>query len=197
MIDLLEQIVRRPDDPSAAEAENHLRLLLGGSYTLLCPAAQTSLITAEQLSSFRDLGDPSLAIVAMAKAFESQLGASFLDPFCAFLRDLGFSWYPAQAEPRRSLLIRGRRNEKLMLGDIASVLSYGSPEVAAFAKGRGFDLPAVIKAIRTVTEHGGDAKHKHAFSTVLARQIKERWLRGEVFGQGVFSPLMVIDGPRA
>lgn len=47
--------------------------LLGARYSLLCPAAQTSLIAAEQLSSFRDLGDPSLVIVAVAKAFESQL----------------------------------------------------------------------------------------------------------------------------
>ena len=48
IINILERLVARLGEPSRQEAEEYLRGVLGGTFSLLCTEAQTSLIAAEQ-----------------------------------------------------------------------------------------------------------------------------------------------------
>jgi hypothetical protein len=189
IIDLLERVLKHLGEPALAAVEESLRQTLGGTYSLLCPEAQACLVTAEQLSQFRELADPSVVVVAIAKAFESQLEMTFLRPLCEYLQKKGFSRYPTAAEPRRSLLIGGRINRKLMLGDIARLLESGEQELEQFASTRGIGLATLVKTIREVAEKAGEAKHTNAFSLFAAKRLKDRWLKGEPFGNSIFMSL--------
>ena len=193
VIVLLERVVKLLGEPSKAESEEYLRQVLGGVYSLLCPEAQSSLVTAEQLSRVRDLADPSHVVVAVAKAFEAQLMTGFLKPFCRFLVTKGLSYYPVDS--RRQLLRGGRLNDSCKLFDIAGVLDSGLPEVGEFAKSRGVDLASLAPAVREVSEEGGKAKHRNTFSADCAKRLKEKWLRGAPFGDNIFAPPVKVDAP--
>ena len=160
-------------------------------FSLLCPEAQSSLVTAEQVSRFRDLGDPSVVVVEVAKAFESQLETSFLEPFCDFLVKKRIQYYGVESRP--PLLKGWRLNDRWMLVDVATLLDSGLPEVEEFAASRGFSIAALIAPIREVAKEGGKAKHRNAFPLDGAKRLKEKWVRGVPFGKNIFAPLVKLD----
>ena len=191
VIGLLERVVKLLGEPSKVEAEAYLGQVLGGVFSLLCREAQSSLVTAEQLSRFRDLGDPSVVVIEVAKAFESQLETSFLERFCVFLVKRRIQYYGVDSRP--PLLKGWRLNDRWMLVDIATLLDSGLPEVAEFAASRGVNLAGLIPIIRDVAKEGGKAKHRNSFSALGAKYLKDKWLRGEPFGNNIFAPLVRVD----
>ncbi|MGD0870234.1 MAG: hypothetical protein ABSB88_11825 [Bryobacteraceae bacterium] len=191
LIDLLQRLVERLGKPSRQEAEDYLRGVLGGTFSLLCTEAQTTLIAAEQLSRYRELTDPSLVVVELRKAFELQLKACFLKPLCNFLHREKDRWnYPADAAVRQRLMDRGRLNDEIMLGKIAELLESPQPEVEEFAQRQHVNLRELVDTMRKVSAQGGDGAHRAAFTEDRAQRLKEQWLRGAPFGAGIFSGLV-------
>jgi hypothetical protein len=193
LIGQLQRLVERLGEPSLQEAGDYLRGVLGGTFSLLSPEAQTPLIAAEQLSRYQELTDPGLVVVALRKAFELQLKAYFLKPLCNFLkREKNLLNYPPDAAVGRRLMCRGRLNGGIMLGRIAELLKNGPPEVEEFAQRLHVKLPELVNMIEEVSEQGGDAAHRAGFSKDGAQRLKERWLRGAPFGAGIFSALVAM-----
>jgi hypothetical protein len=192
LIDLLQRLVERLGEPSRQEAEDYLRGVLGGTFSLLCTEAQTTLIAAEQLSRYRELTDPSAVVVELRKAFELQLKAYFLKPLCSFLRQEKNRYnYPADVASSHRLMHGGRLNDGIMLGKIADLLERrGQPEVEEFAHKQHVNLRELVDTIEEVSAQGGEGAHRVGFAREGAHRLKEQWLRGAPFGTGIFSKLV-------
>lgn len=191
LIDVVERLVERLGEPSKREAEDYLRGVLGGTFSLLCPGAQNTLIAAEQLSRYRELTDPSVVVVELRKAFELQLKDYFLKLLLNFLRrEKNRRNYPEDAAVSHRLMNGGHLNDRIMLGKIAELLESGRPEVEEFAQKQHVNLRELAETVREVSKQGGDGAHRAGFNRDEAQRLKEQWLRGAPFGAGIFSALV-------
>ncbi len=197
VIDLLERLVEQTrDNQGKPAAEESLRTALGSRvYDSLTPASLTSALGAEQILQDPHFAAPSHGVAALGLAFELELKNGFLGQFCKFLNQRTIRWFPDNEwldENRRrpQILIRGRQNDRLTLGDIARSLESPRSEIPEFCATYDIDLIRLRKAIDIVKRYRNQAAHHPSIPFVTARQIREELL-GVVSGNGgVFGALV-------
>jgi len=161
----------------------------------LVPEARSSVVASEQVLRVAAIADPNLIVTALARGFEAQLKAVFLDGLQSFLvREYRLREYPDRDQcatwRTKQILRGGRLADKLMLGETGQVLDLRLPEVLEFCARRGFDLDLLCSEIRTVSQIRGKFVHDVPRNIAAAKQYRDQLIGVGRNPGGVFRALL-------
>jgi hypothetical protein len=224
IIDTLQAVVNKIDNPSRYRAEESLRRELGDVlYEWLSPKARHLAVAAEYCWLDTNEPNPSKIVADLATAFEHQLRETVFTRFCQRLLASGIRNYPERPEPLPSLvsgspsarphpglpvrdgsgpekldvptLLKDGRIARLTLGSMQKALQWPLPALTNFLARRQVQIRELMKVLPEVTRERNRAVHEG--QPVLreeASNIRRLWLGKTRDFPNIFS-VLVPDNP--
>lgn len=194
-LEVLESIASRLIGQSLFSAEDSLREIFGELWPKLDPHARAFLLASEQIRKIPSLATPSLIVLGIAIAFETELRSRVLPALFAFLDDKNVpklapqpGW--ASGDKSRPVWTKGSKAEECTLGNARLIFAHPEPAIDEFL-GRllGIQRTELQAALEELCPHRNAAAHGRPIDIGMAEQLYSDWLQPERGRGGIFGLL--------
>jgi hypothetical protein len=181
IISTLERMVEHMPSTDRLACEEELMDNIGDVYRRLAPEVRCRLLAATQLRRMRALAEPSLLVVAVASAFESQARSAVFSPLFAHL------------ESRSINTLSRYRAAHLTLGQMETLLRDKEPAIDEFCALARLRKDQILGAVGMLKDPRNDAAHGKSIAASVADEYIAAWLGYDNRKGGIFNPLFPPD----